>query len=75
MTREQREKIANIAGRIWTLGEIEKKNALCQILQQTATVLNKILEDDLKAQEGELKAKIPYGATIDCNAEGKVDET
>lgn len=68
MTRGQREKIANIAGRIWAIGELKDDNKVCQVLRKTATVLNEILKDDLKAQVGETY-------TVPCNAEGKVDET
>lgn len=86
MTTEEREKIAKAVGSLWAIATVIAEDKVAEAVINTADDLDEMLTKDLKAQEEELKAKLsdewyrqqivsPYGATITCNAEGKVDET
>ena len=67
MTREQRTMIAKTVGYLLAISEMENDNEISNALNKTAHALDKMLMDDAKSS--------PYGMTITCNAEGKVDET
>lgn len=77
MTREQREKIAKAVGNLWAVATVMAEDKVAEAVINTADDLDEMLTEDIKAQEEEFRAKIglPFGTTITCNAEGKVDET